>query len=733
MFYSYKKNILFVVITLFSIITSVLIFAFGEKLNSDDMLNKYKEKLKMRYEDPITLDIKLSKKELEGWNGLKARLKVFREACKTLYDPIVSPFNKTITNSSNPESFSATSKSGSKSGNYSIQVLQIAKKDKIASNPIKKDKKLKGGIFTIKSGGDVLKIDFSKGGTLEDLNNIFDKLKTKLVTSSVTMIDTENEMLILEVNNEGLKNKLTLDGDKNLLREIGFLKSPNKKLLTEKHYKLKDLKKHVFNGNYSIENEVLVINEKSKIAVTLPNPVSITKTSILESEIKLDKVIKKKDEITITNKTKNNNNKKTPIGTIDEVKVGRIKLFGEPLISEINGEKQPETKKEDDKNKIKSDDQFIVILKENNEEIFKIKLEDTKGSWQKLKIEIGKDLKDLSIAHKLLFQNDSIDKLLSIKKLNLFDPAKKTSNENYNYITEAQDAKFLLNGVQITRDKNLIDDAIRGITLTLKSPSNKQETLNVTNDYDKIVEDIQKFIDEYNNAMLYLKNVTDFTPKKKLDEILKEEEQFERKSFEEKQFAKLSGDFFKGTMNRDFTARTLKVRLRQYIASTPYSMNIKKAIKFLIQIGIKNPDHVNESVDNENLKAGYLYVDKKVLKDKLETHFDEVKDLFAHTEEGSIIKNNGIAVKLVELIDAYIKRTIRNKDKSSTKGICQIKIEGLESKIKFLDKRFDRAADGNKKRLALFVRKIKRMEEAEEKGKRMKARIDSLNPNNNNR
>ena len=61
----------------------------------------------------------------------------------------------------------------------------------------------------------------------------------------------------------------------------------------------------------------------------------------------------------------------------------------------------------------------------------------------------------------------------------------------------AQDAKFKLDGVEVTRSSNTVDDLIDDVTFTLNSTGTSKVTL--TEDTQKIVDSIEKFVNDYNN------------------------------------------------------------------------------------------------------------------------------------------------------------------------------------------------------------------------------------------
>jgi len=75
--------------------------------------------------------------------------------------------------------------------------------------------------------------------------------------------------------------------------------------------------------------------------------------------------------------------------------------------------------------------------------------------------------------------------------------------------TAGQNAKFTLNGVEMSRTSNTITDAVDGVTLTLnKADSGKTINLNVALDKDSVVKAYQDVVDKFNAAYKAYKNAT---------------------------------------------------------------------------------------------------------------------------------------------------------------------------------------------------------------------------------
>lgn len=81
-------------------------------------------------------------------------------------------------------------------------------------------------------------------------------------------------------------------------------------------------------------------------------------------------------------------------------------------------------------------------------------------------------------------------------------------------IQSAQDAEIVYNGVTITRGKNMINDIVGGVNVELVSttPEGDPATVSITADNENIIEDIKGFVEQYNELMPKLAEVTRYDP-----------------------------------------------------------------------------------------------------------------------------------------------------------------------------------------------------------------------------
>lgn len=95
--------------------------------------------------------------------------------------------------------------------------------------------------------------------------------------------------------------------------------------------------------------------------------------------------------------------------------------------------------------------------------------------------------------------------LLSSDLMDAYDET--TNPDGFKNIQQAQDAKFTYNGIEITRPSNTIDDLIVGVDITLKKEGDISN-VNVKLEKQSIVDEVQLFVDGYNDLLSKLNDLT---------------------------------------------------------------------------------------------------------------------------------------------------------------------------------------------------------------------------------
>ncbi|CAD7287739.1 hypothetical protein LMG7974_00620 [Campylobacter majalis] len=174
------------------------------------------------------------------------------------------------------------------------------------------------------------------------------------------------------------------------------------------------------------------------------------------------------------------------------------------------------------------------------------------------------------------------------------DGTKKTiTNLEKNRLTTASDAKFTYNGLEITRDKNTIDDLRPGITVTLKETG--KSSFGIVQDTNDIVKNLESMVASYNTLLTNLNIST---------------------SFDEK-----SGD--SGAFQGVSEITTIRTKLNQLLTSQ---------------------DKLGRSIDQYGISMGedgQISFDASTLSAKLNADADDVKDFFMGSTTYDVLTYTG--------------------------------------------------------------------------------------------
>ena len=171
-------------------------------------------------------------------------------------------------------------------------------------------------------------------------------------------------------------------------------------------------------------------------------------------------------------------------------------------------------------------------------------------------------------------------------------------------------AKFALDGIDMTRESNDIDDALQGVTLTLTAQQAADDaavSLKIAVDKDTVKKSIQQFITDYNAVASYINSNTAVDAKART----------------------------RGTLVDDSTARFLRSSLRQVVGGSV--------------TGVKsgNPNLLSGIGISINVDGTLSLSDSSKLDSILSTDISKVADIFSNSSGG------GIAEKLKAQLDRF--------------------------------------------------------------------------------
>jgi len=276
-------------------------------------------------------------------------------------------------------------------------------------------------------------------------------------------------------------------------------------------------------------------------------------------------------------------------------------------------------------------------------------------------------------------------------------------------ISVAQDAIITMEGIEMTRPSNNIDDIIPGVTVTARGVSDRPERLGVRPDREGIKDSIISLVGNYNRLMAEL-NILTRTDDRLVDELayLDKDEAEEMR----KRLGAFSGD----TTLIQFRANLLKT------VSSPYPTDEEQGLAMLAQIGIGTNARGSGSGYNPSRLRGYLEIDEKALDTAIEQRLPAVRQLFASDTDGDLLADTGVAFNL----DALARPLV------DTGGLISLKTGTIDSKISQDKRRIDTMERQLAAKEADLKIQYSRMESAYDRMEKMSSSFDNFSRQNGN-
>ena len=588
-------------------------------------------------------------------------------------------------------------------GEYSVNVIEKASSHKIASIPLNKNFKIEAGVYQISSGGKNVNVRFS-GGNIEKFHKeILDQAKA-VVKSSIISNTSKTRVLVLESKAVGEDSKIIFSNEnsKSLFKRMGFFSESvsfdkNYFLGEENNSSLNDTFFLIKNGQscfLDTGNEGIFQNNSICVDFDLflskPENVSDTSTDDISDQTQ--------DSLTFNNET---------FSEIGQSSVMGIELPGDKFILNL-----PEQQIDSEVSMANENDVIAQINDNyNNHSLYSIELDTSEGKIPVNDFELSDMNKTYSLrlddklpsGAKLLgisFRNIDGENYLNVGKIRVYTENQDSQNEDKiefaNELEKPHDAILELDGLRVTRKSNVIDDLLKGVSITILGKTDGETSLNVDYDYSKMVGDITEFLAEYNQLIDMINTRTTFVGS---DEALSEEDKESKK----------------GSLNSESELRNLSLKLRTIIMNS-YPTKYGAEFSMLSQIGIST----NETGGSNKFK-GLLEFDEDKFIDKfievMEKYPDGVKELFAKDTNQDFIPDTGIAVEITNLLKGYMQKST---------GFFDMRDDRLkrmrDNKQKEIDKYEEKLVDEERKLKEQFLK----MEQAGQELEDSRKKFDNL-------
>ena len=619
------------------------------------------------------------------WQEVGRRVTSLRESSRFLYS-FQNPFNARIAHSSNESVITASPTREALEQSYTFTVKQIASADRFLSRPLDERMRVESGNYIFTVGNEEISINF-RGGTLRDFADAVNRRGRDKIGASLLAVQSGTRSLLIESKVTGSENRLTFGGDSiEFLKSIGMMEVAND---SQVNINITDNTVQKSGSNVTINDGIISISPQSSVSIPLNINVNAESTLMLkfDTQTKVD-----------TNEVLVQEPPPGPSVPSGSITYGGITIKNDPSDAPFPEWTAPPVP-------VRHDNMDILSLTFTDGSSVRLSPISDSDDFTSIRYSLSDIAGGRSIAS-LNIENDNTHREILVGKIEVFDPTTADGLKPMNAVTNARDAIIAMEGIEITRSSNTIDDLIPGVTLNIKGVTDRPVELDITADTEAVKEAIISFVGNYNRLMAELNVLT------RRDDRLVDELTYLTRDEADEMRQRL------GAFSGDSTLTNLKNNLTR-IVTAPYPTSLERDLSLLAQIGISSNASRTTGYDPSRLR-GYLEIDEKALDFALETSIPAIRQLFGSDTDGDLIADTGIAFNTDTLTRPFVE----------TGGIISLKTNTIDSRISQDERRItnlDRQLAAKEQELRI---QYARMEAAYAQMERMSQSLDNFNQQN---
>jgi flagellar hook-associated protein 2 len=601
--------------------------------------------------DRVEKRVEALETEKSYWQEMGRRMTTLRESARQLFS-FQNPFNERMVVSQDDSVIGAVATREAAEQKHLFTVKQLAAADRFISSPQDETYKAPSGTYTFSVGDDKISFSF-RGGTLREFADALNRRGKEKIQASLVTVEPGTKSLLIESLLTGEKNHLGFfDEAETLAARVGMAERSND---TRVDFVLEDgaalPARNSDPSLVSLENRVLTVAAGGRAFISSGVAIPPSPDLVVSFE-------------TATSIKRNTLSIPLPptgpeISAAGSASYGNITLENEPSAAPLPPWTPPAMPARVDDFAVLtftySDGTSTILPPIADSEDFR--------SYQFPLQTIARD--KTVVAMELVNNNTHRD--VSIKNIRVYDPnATGGGFKAHNAVSQAADAIIAMDGIEIKRPTNTIDDLIPGVTVIPRGVSDRPVSLEIRPDREAIKESIISLTGNYNRLMAEVNVLT------RNDERIIQELTYLTPEEQEEYRKKL------GVFSGDSTLSQFKITL-QRAATAPYPT--ADAPLLLSQIGVGTDvrrSGASSGYDASRLR-GYLEIDEKALDAALETRIPEIKQLFGFDSDGDLLVDTGIAFTLDAISRPYVE----------TGGIVSLKTSSIDSRINQDQRRMD--------------------------------------------
>ncbi len=587
------------------------------------------------------------------WMDLGRRLTSLRESSRSLFS-FQNPFNERVANSSDTAILSATATREAMEETKALQVVQTASADRFMSDRLASDTRVAAGNYVFTVGEKAVRLAYS-GGSLSDFVGALNRKGGDTVRAALVNVTASERVLVIEALRTGKDNRLVLsEAAETLGLGIGLIepgKTSSRALAMDKPARFE---KALDGGKLVSSAQGLKVLPGGEAATRLDSPVA-SAGLVMEIELELA------ERATSLPPGPALGPSIPPTGAIEYEGIRIESAPSAAILPDLTPPPPPP----------RVDSERVLYL-----------IDGSGRSIALPPVQAGEGYKTISVPLSVYadsvaglgIRNDNTHRDVNLRSVRVYDPTEVAGYRPKNAVASAADAIVRMDGIEVIRSSNKIDDLIPGVTIDLLQASKDTVQLKIEPNRQAAKDAVIDFVGRYNRLMAEVNILS-----RKDSAILEEIAYFtadERKTYEERL----------GLLQGDSTLSSIRTSL-QRIMMDPYETS--EGIALLSSLGISTNSASGGGYDATRLR-GYLEINEAGLDRALKDSFIKSKESFGYDTDGDLIIDTGAAFKLDALTRGYVE----------TGGILALKTTTINGQI-----------DRTQKEIANYDQQLVRKEE----------------------
>jgi len=626
------------------------------------------------------------------WQDLGRRVTAMRESARDLFS-FQNPFGERAAFSSDANVISATATREAMEQETSFTVRQLAQADRFLSPPLPERTMIEAGTYTFTVGSDEISFNF-RGGTLREFADAVNRRGGGRIGANVLTVQPGTRSLLIESRVTGAENRLGFADDaEGMAVRLGIIEP-------------------VHDAHMEITIDESTVGGLSPAAAVSIDGGAVGLSPLASASIPLNIHVEPGAPLTLRLGTATRISSAPPVvhqpppgpdvPTSGSVSRGGVTIQNIPSSAPLPQWAPPPPPQ-------RVDDLGVLSLAFSDGSRAALPpITDTEGFFTReydlSQIAAGRTIVALNI------DNPNTHREIMVRDAAVLDTgAAATGHRPLNAVSTAQDAIVSMEGIEMTRPSNVINDIIPGVTITARGVSDRPVRLDVQTDREGVKDAIISLVGNYNRLMAEINILTrnDPTIIDELTYLTRDEAEDMRERL--------------GAFSGDSALNHLRNSMLRIVTS-PHPTDAGRELTLLSQIGISTNARGAIGLDASRLR-GYLEINESALDAALENDLPAIRQLFGMDTTGDLIVDSGVAFHLEAISRPFVEMG----------GIISLKTGTIDSRIRQDTQRvanMDRQLAARETELRI---QYTRMESAFSQMEQMSTRLDSLSNMNANR